>query len=76
MNDKNTPYTKGIRLGNYTIVREKILEHLEKAFVGELTPQEALDKAVQEGNQLLAEFERHHLSNLSFSTEHENGQKP
>ncbi len=57
MNNKNTPYTRGIRLGNYTIVREKILDNLEKAFAGELTPKEALDKAIEEGNQLLAEFE-------------------
>ena len=60
MNQKTTPYTKGIRLGNYTVVREKILDNLEKAFAGELTPKEALDKAVEEGNQLLAEFEAQH----------------
>jgi sn-glycerol 3-phosphate transport system substrate-binding protein len=58
MNDKTTPYTKGIRLGNYTIVRDKILEYLEKAFAREITAQEALDKAVQEGNKLLADFEK------------------
>lgn len=67
MNDKNTPHTKGIRLGNYTIVREKILEYLEKAFVGELTPQEALDTAVREGNRLLTDFEQQTLSNSVFS---------
>lgn len=61
MNNKNTPYTKGIRLGNYTIVREKILDNLEKAFAGELSPKEALDKAIEEGNQLLAEFEAEHV---------------
>lgn len=60
MNSKNTPYTKGIRLGNYTLVREKILDNLEKAFSGELTPQEALDRAMQEGDELLAQFEKQH----------------
>jgi sn-glycerol 3-phosphate transport system substrate-binding protein len=60
MNQKNTPYTKGIRLGDYTIVRDKILDYLEKAFAGELTPKEALDKAIEEGNQLLSEFEAKH----------------
>jgi sn-glycerol 3-phosphate transport system substrate-binding protein len=60
MNQKNTPYTKGIRLGNYTMVREKILDYLEKAFAGELSAKEALDKAVEEGNLLLAEFEAEH----------------
>ena len=58
MNRKTTPYTKGIRLGNYTVIREKIIDYLEKAFRGELTPKEALDRAVEEGNGLLADFER------------------
>ncbi len=60
MNNKITPCTKGIRLGNYTLIREKIVDYLEKAFNGELTPKEALDKAVDEGNTLLAEFEKAH----------------
>ena len=60
MNKKNTPYTKGIRLGNYVVIREKILNYLEKAFSGELSAKEALDKAIVEGNQVLAEFERQH----------------
>ncbi len=60
MNQKRTPYTKGIRLGNYTVVREKILDYLEKAFAGELSPKEALDRAIEEGNQLLTEFEAIH----------------
>ena len=58
MNNKVTPYTKGIRLGNYTLIREKIIDYLEKAFEGELTAEEALNKAVEEGNKLLAEFEQ------------------
>lgn len=58
MNSHNTPFTKGIRLGDYTVVRERILDHLEKAFSGELSPKEALDGAVKEGNELLAGFER------------------
>jgi len=66
INNKTTPYTKGIRLGNYTIVREKILDYLEKAFAGEITPQEALDKAVEEGNQILAEFEQENRSSPLF----------
>lgn len=58
MNKKITSYTKGIRLGNYPIVREKIIDYLEKAFSGELTPQEALDQAVLEGNRVLEQFEK------------------
>lgn len=57
MNNKNTPYTKGIRLGNYPVVRDTILDYLEKAFAGKLTAKEALEKAIEEGNKLLAEFE-------------------
>jgi sn-glycerol 3-phosphate transport system substrate-binding protein len=58
MNKKITPYTKGIRLGNYPVIREKIIDYLEKAFAGELSPQEALDRAVLEGNELLEQFEK------------------
>ncbi len=57
MNDKITPHTKGIRLGNYTVIREKILDYIEKAFSGEMTAKEALDRAVEDGNVLLEKFE-------------------
>lgn len=53
---KPTPYTKGVRLGNYIYVREKIIDYLEKAFAGEMTPKEALDQAVKDGNQMLDMF--------------------
>lgn len=62
MNQKRTPNTKGIRLGNYTVVREKIVDYMEKAFMGEMTPKEALDRAVIEGNKILAQFELEHSS--------------
>lgn len=57
MNPKRTPYTKGIRLANYSIIRDKILDSLEKAFAGELSAKEALNQAALEGNQLLEQFE-------------------
>lgn len=57
MNAKRTPFTKGIRLGNYPVIRDRIIDYLEKAFFEELTPKRALDKAVEEGNVLLEEFE-------------------
>lgn len=60
MRQKPTSYTKGIRLGNYAVVREKIIDYLEKAFSGELKAQEALDAAVKEGNELLLQFEKEH----------------
>jgi len=60
MNQKISPNTKGVRLGNYTVVRDRIIDYLEKAFYGELTPKEALDRAVSEGNALLEEFQLKH----------------
>ena len=62
LNQKNTPNTKGIRLGNYTIIREKIIDYLEQAFEGKISAKDALDQAVEEGNQLLSEFEMEHTS--------------
>lgn len=60
MNRKITPYTKGVRLGNYTIIRDKIIDYLEKVFLGEMTPKDALDRAIEEGNEILAKFEKEH----------------
>jgi sn-glycerol 3-phosphate transport system substrate-binding protein len=57
INQRKTPYTKGIRLGNYLSVREKVIDGLEKAFSQELSVQEALERAIIEGNKVLAEFE-------------------
>ncbi len=62
MDRKSTPYTKGIRLGNYPIIREKIIDNLEKAFAGELSAEEALDAAIAEGNQILDAFEKEQSS--------------
>jgi sn-glycerol 3-phosphate transport system substrate-binding protein len=64
MNKKITPNTKGIRLGSYTVIREKIIDNMEKALKGEITPKEALDTAVAEGNALLAQFEEEHTKKL------------
>lgn len=61
MDRKVTPYTKGVRLGNYLLIRDKIVDHLEKAFSGELTPKQALDGAVAQGNTMLEAFEKQHL---------------
>jgi sn-glycerol 3-phosphate transport system substrate-binding protein len=60
INRKITPYTKGIRLGNYTIIRDRIIDYLEKAFQGEMTAKDALDRAIEEGNEILAQFEKEH----------------
>lgn len=58
MQRPSTPYTRGIRLGGYTVVREKIIDYLEKAFKGEISPKEALDRAISDGNSLLSDFEK------------------
>lgn len=58
MASKPTPYTRGIRVGNYVEIRDMIIDNLEKAFSGELAPKAALDNAVDKGNQMLESFEK------------------
>lgn len=60
MGSTPTPYTKGIRLGDYVQMRDMITDNLEKAFSGESTAKEALDNSVQQGNVLLEKFEKAH----------------
>lgn len=55
-----TAYTKGVRVGDYVRIRDVIVDQLEKAFSGDLTPQQSLDQAVDRGNLILAEFEKSH----------------
>lgn len=57
MNGNATPYTKGIRLGDYTNVREVIIDAIEAALEGKCTAEEALEEACQKGNELLNQFE-------------------
>lgn len=52
-------YSSGVRLGDYLTIRNLIIDKLELCFNGTLTPQEALDQAVTEGNKLLDQFEFH-----------------
>ncbi len=49
---------RGLRLGNMPEIRVTIQEEMEKAFQGQQTAQQALDKAVQRGNAILARFAR------------------
>ncbi|HET6467565.1 MAG TPA: sn-glycerol-3-phosphate ABC transporter substrate-binding protein UgpB, partial [Geminicoccaceae bacterium] len=48
-----TPNSKGIRLGNFVQIRDVIEEELETVFAGQSGAQEALDRAVERGNDLL-----------------------
>ena len=55
-----TKDSRGIRIGPFPEVRAVIEDELEAAFKGERTPKEALDRAVDRGNELLRKFEAAH----------------
>lgn len=49
---------RGLRLGNMPEIRVVIQEEMEKAFQGQQTAQQALDRAVQRSNVILTRFAR------------------
>jgi len=53
---KVTPFSRGIRLGNYVDVRNAIEIELDNIFSGRKTVKEGLDAAVLRGNAILREF--------------------
>ncbi len=53
-----TANSKGLRLGSFVQIRGVIDEELESVWAGKKTGQQALDAAVQRGNELLRRFER------------------
>ena len=53
-----TENSKGLRLGSFDQIRGIIDEELEGVWAGDKTAQEALDSAVERGNQLLRRFEQ------------------
>ena len=55
---KTTDKSRGIRLGNFVQIRGVIDEELEAVWAGKKTAKEALDNAVQRGNELLVRFEK------------------
>lgn len=57
LNKPPLPFTKGLRLGNMPQIRVIVDEELESVWTGKKTPQQALDTAVERGNQLLRRFE-------------------
>ena len=57
-----TPNSRGIRFGNFVQVRDVINEELEALWAGDQTAQEALDNAVERGNELLRRFDEITLS--------------
>ncbi|MCP2002217.1 sn-glycerol-3-phosphate ABC transporter substrate-binding protein UgpB [Buttiauxella ferragutiae] len=58
LNKPPLPFTKGLRLGNMPQIRAVVDEELESVWTGKKTPQQALDSAVERGNQLLRRFEQ------------------
>lgn len=52
-----TENSKGLRFGNFVQVRDIVDEEFERLLSGAKTAQEALDSAVERGNQLLRDFE-------------------
>jgi sn-glycerol 3-phosphate transport system substrate-binding protein len=53
-----TGNTRGIRLGGFVEIRVIIQEEMERALQGQQTAQQAMDNAVNRGNQVLRNFER------------------
>ena len=53
---KTTPNSQGIRLGNFTSVRDAIEEQMEHIFSGSKTAKQGLDEAVTKSNEILKEF--------------------
>ncbi len=57
-NKTPTANSKGLRFGNFVQIRDVINEELEAVWSGEKSAQDALDAAVERGNELLRRFER------------------
>jgi sn-glycerol 3-phosphate transport system substrate-binding protein len=55
---ETTENTRGIRLGGFVEIRGIMQEEIERALQGQQTAKQALDNAVQRGNQVLRQFER------------------
>lgn len=53
-----TGNTRGIRLGGFVEIRVILQEEMERALQGQQTGQQAMDNAVNRGNQVLRNFER------------------
>ncbi len=57
-NKPPTDNSRGLRFGNMVQMRDVWAEEIEQALAGKKGAQEALDAAVQRGNQMLRQFER------------------
>jgi sn-glycerol 3-phosphate transport system substrate-binding protein len=50
--------SRGLRLGNYTQIRDVMDEELEKIWSGKSTPEEGIKNSVERGNRLLEQYAR------------------
>jgi len=57
-NSEPTENSRGLRLGNMVQLREVWAEEIEQALAGKKTAKQALDAAVERGNQMLRQFEK------------------
>jgi len=55
---KTTDKSRGIRLGNFVQIRTILDEETEAIWAGKKSAKEALDSAVQRGNEQLERFEK------------------
>ena len=61
-NKEPTENSRGLRLGNMVQLRDVWAEEIEAALAGKKSAKDALDAAVQRGNQMLRQFERDRLA--------------
>jgi len=54
---KTTDKSRGVRLGNFVQIRQIVDEETEQIWIGKKTAKEALDSAVQRGNEFLVKFQ-------------------
>jgi sn-glycerol 3-phosphate transport system substrate-binding protein len=52
----NTPASSGVLLGDFVIIRDIVGAAIEDAVVNGMDPKEALDRAAEESNQVLADY--------------------
>ena len=57
-NKEPTENSRGLRFGNMVQMRDVWSEEIEAALAGTKTAKQALDAAVERGNQMLRQFER------------------
>ena len=57
-NKQPTRNSKGLRFGNFVQIRDIVEQELEFLWTGKKTAREALDHAVEKGNEVLEDFEK------------------